>query len=92
MVPEGQRMKSISVAELHQRTDEWVRQVAQFGEIVIVDGGQAVARMQAVAPALEQGSFQDRRLLPEYVALASKPAAGTDVTVLISDDREQLGV
>jgi antitoxin (DNA-binding transcriptional repressor) of toxin-antitoxin stability system len=85
-------MKSISVAELHERTDEWVRQVAQFGEIVIVDGDQAVARMQAVTPVREQGLFRNRRLLPEFAALAAKPASGTDATELISDDRERPGL
>ena len=85
-------MKSISVAELHERTDEWVRQVARFGEIVIVDGDQAVARMQAVTSVPVQGLFRDRRLLPEFVALAAKTAAGTDVTELISDDREPPGL
>ncbi len=85
-------MKTISVAELHEHTDEWVRQVSQLGEIVITDGGQAVAKIQPVAISTELGSFRNRRLLPEFAALASKPAAGTDVTELISEDRERPGM
>jgi hypothetical protein len=48
--------------------------------------------MQAVTPAPEQGLFRNRRLLPEFAALAAKPAAGTDATELISDDRERPGL
>lgn len=68
------------------------KKVAHFREIVIVNGDQAVARLHAMQPASAQGSFASRRLLPEFVALALRPTVGTDVTDLISDDRDRPGL
>lgn len=38
-------MKTISIRELHEETDQWVRQAAQFGEILVTDSGKSVAKL-----------------------------------------------
>ncbi|MEO8497311.1 MAG: type II toxin-antitoxin system prevent-host-death family antitoxin [Planctomycetota bacterium] len=79
-------MTTITISQLHDHTEEWVRRAAQDGEIIVTDRGQVVAR---ILPSLQPHPmpFANRQLLPEFVAIQQELSGGTDSTTLISDDR-----
>ncbi len=83
-------MKTITIRELHAKTGEWVREAALHGQILVTDNGRAVAR---IVPETEEGSvpyFAARKPSAAFARLdaTGKTGQGTDVTQLISDDRE----
>jgi prevent-host-death family protein len=85
-------MKSISIRELHARTGKWVRQVADHGQVVITDNGQAVARMvpevkESKAPYFSQRRFINRKM-KLWIESGKLGRGGTDATAGISEDRE----
>jgi antitoxin (DNA-binding transcriptional repressor) of toxin-antitoxin stability system len=44
-------MKEISIQELHQDTNQWVKLAARKERIIIMDGGQPVAALIAFEPS-----------------------------------------
>lgn len=83
-------MKAITIRELHARTGQWVRQAAEYGEILVTDNGRAVAKLlPEKAPELSP-YFSRRRLSPRFERLAAsgKLGGGTDSTAGISAERE----
>ena len=81
-------MKTISIRELHEETDQWVRQ-AQFGEILVTDSGKSVAKLLPMNEPLRGLSFKDWQPSPEYAAIMLRPVGGTDSTQIISEDRDR---
>jgi prevent-host-death family protein len=83
-------MKTITIRELHAKTGEWVREAARYGQIRVTDNGRPVAR---ILPETEPGGapyFANRKPSAAFARLDSsgRTARGTDVTQLISDNRE----
>jgi len=86
-------MKTISIRQLHEKTGQYVRQVAEAGEIYVTDRGKTVAR---IVPQEDQPGvpyFARRKLTPAFRKLLAtgKLRGGTDSTRIISEDREDRG-
>lgn len=83
-------MKAISIHELHEHTEEWVRSAAQYGELSVTDEGRTVARIVPQEPEDETPFFARREMTPAFAALLKSGAlrGGTDSTRIISDDRD----
>jgi antitoxin (DNA-binding transcriptional repressor) of toxin-antitoxin stability system len=84
-------MKTVTIRELHSRTGQLVREAAQHGEIRVTDSGQVIAKIVPESEPAEVPYFARRKMSPAFRRLylnGRLGAAGTDVTQLISNDRE----
>ena len=82
-------MKTISIHELHEETDQCVRQAAQYGTILVTDSGKTVAKLLPMDESLPRSSVKDWQPSPEYAAIMHRPVGGTDSTQIISEDRNR---
>ena len=73
-------MTAISIRELHENTDLWVRKATEQEPIVPTDKGQAVAKIVPLPVAHAENPFRTRKLLPGFAELQAKLSAGTDST------------
>jgi prevent-host-death family protein len=85
-------MKTISIRELHARTGQWVRQVAEQGQILVTDNGRTVVRMvpenaPTTPPYFARRRFINRRM-KRLIETGALGRGGTDATKGISEDRE----
>ena len=81
-------MKTISIRELHEKTGEYVRKVAEAGEIYVTDHGKTVAKLVPHEAEREVPYFARRKLSAAFRRIMHKLQGGTDSTQLISEDRE----
>ena len=84
-------MKTITIRQLHERTGHWVRQAERHGEILVTDSGALVAKILPEIKPRKVPYFARRQMSPEFKKLwesGKLGAGGTDVTEMISDDRE----
>ena len=84
-------MKTISIRELHERTGEYVRGVAEAGEIYVTDHGKTVAKIVPQQEPSEVPYFSRRKLTPAFHKLmkSGKLRGGTDSTQIVSEDRDR---
>ncbi len=82
-------MKTISIHELHEETGEWVRQAAQYGEILVTDRGKTVAKLVPPDESPKWSSFKDWQPSPEFAAIMHRPVGGTESTQIISEERNR---
>lgn len=82
-------MKTISIHELHEETDQRVRQAAQYREIPVTDSGKSVAKLAPLNESPQRSSFKDWQPSPEIAAIMHRPVGGTDSTQTISEDRDR---
>jgi len=83
-------MKTITIRELHARTGWWVREVVQYGQIIVTDSGQPVARLIPEQQPVEVPYFARRKCSPKFKKLddSGKMGRGTDAAQAISEDRD----
>lgn len=84
-------MKTVSIRELHTRTGELVRSASRHGEIRVTDSGRVIAKIVPEVERAEIPYFARRKMSPAFRRLYQSGrlgAGGTDVTQLISEDRE----
>ncbi len=84
-------MKTVSIRELHSRTGQLVRAAARHGEIRVTDSGRVIAKIVPETEPAEVPYFARRKMSPVFRRLYENGrlgAGGTDVTQLISEDRE----
>ncbi len=84
-------MKTVSIRELHSRTGQLVRSAARHGEIRVTDSGRVIAKIVPEAQRAEVPYFARRKMSAAFRRLYRSGrlgAGGTDVTQLISEDRE----
>jgi antitoxin (DNA-binding transcriptional repressor) of toxin-antitoxin stability system len=81
-------MTAISIRELHENTDLWVRKATEQEPIVLTDGGQAVAKIVPVPVANAEHPLLARKLLPGFAELQVRLAGGTDSAQVISEMRD----
>ena len=81
-------MTSISIRELHEHTEDWVRRATEEEPIIVKDNGRPVARIVCIPAPPAESPFRNRRLLPGYEAIMHKRYAGKDTTEIISDMRD----
>lgn len=86
-------MKTVSIRELHERTGDYVRQVAKSGEIYVTDRGRTVARIVPEQQVPEEPYFARRKLTRAFRKLlaGNQLRGGTDSTQTISEEREERG-
>ena len=80
-------MTAISIRELHENTDAWVRKATEQEPVVLTENGQAVAKIVPVTVAKQENPFVTRKLLPGFAELQAKLSGGTDSTQIISEMR-----
>ena len=83
-------MRTVTLRELHAKTGELVREASRHGQILVTDNGRTIAK---IVPETEENAvpyFSRRKPSTAFSRLdkSGKPGRGTDVTQLISDDRE----
>ncbi len=81
-------MTAISISELHEHTDLWVRKASEQEPIVLTDKGLAVAKIVPMPGIKKENPFLTRKLLPGFAELQSKLHGGTDSTQIISEMRD----
>lgn len=81
-------MTAISIHELHEHTDLWVRKATDEDPIVVTDQGRTVAKIVPFPAAISGNPFLTRKLLPGFAELQSKLSGGTDSTQIISEMRD----
>jgi len=83
-------MKTVTIRELHAKTGKLVREASRHGQILVTDNGRTIAKI--VPEAHESGIpyFAKRQPSKSFSSLdkSGKTSRGTDVTQLISEDRE----
>jgi antitoxin (DNA-binding transcriptional repressor) of toxin-antitoxin stability system len=80
-------MAAISIHELHENTDLWVRKAVEE-PVILTDKGQAVAKIVAISAAQKGNPFLTGKLLPGFAELQAKLSGGTDSTQIISEMRD----
>ena len=83
-------MKTVSIRELHAKTGELVREASQHGHISVTDNGRTIAKIVPEADGTGVPYFAQRKPSTSFAKLdaSGKTGGGTDVTQLISEDRE----
>lgn len=84
-------MKTVTIRELHSRTGQVVRAAARHGEIRVTDSGRVIAKIVSEGEPAEVPYFARRKMSPGFRRVYRSGrlgARGTDVTLLISEDRE----
>jgi prevent-host-death family protein len=85
-------VKTISIRELHARTGQWVRQVAEQGQILVTDNGRTVVKMVPETVPITPPYFARRRFInrnmKRWIETGALGKGGTDVTKGISEDRK----
>ncbi len=84
-------MKTVNLEELDEKTSQWLRDTARYDQVVVTERGQAIAIIQPARLASPTRKFSERKLLPGFKALmeGGKLRGGTDITIIISEDRDR---
>jgi antitoxin (DNA-binding transcriptional repressor) of toxin-antitoxin stability system len=82
-------MKTITIRELHRNTGEWVRKAARFGEIHVSERGKTIAKIVPQPSQPEIPYFARRKLNPQFRRIMRRLRGGTDITQIISEDRDR---
>jgi len=83
-------MIAISILELHEHTELWVRKATEQEPIVVMDQGEVVAEIVAM-PAKPLSPTLTRKMLPGFAELQAGLRGGTDSTEIISEMRDGQG-
>lgn len=84
-------MKMISIRELHEETEAWVRRAEDHEQIIITDRGRSVASLAPYRRPAKANRFSDRKILSAYGKLMGRLSRGTDSGTLVSEDRDSAG-
>jgi prevent-host-death family protein len=83
-------MKTVSIRELHAKTGKLVRDASRHGHILVTDNGRTIAKIIPETNGAGVPYFAQRNASKAFSTLdaSGKTGRGTDVTQLISEDRE----
>jgi prevent-host-death family protein len=83
-------MKTVSIRELHAKTGKLVRDASRHGHILVTDNGRTIAKIIPESNGASVPYFAQRHASKAFSRLdaSGKTGGGTDVTQLISEDRE----
>jgi prevent-host-death family protein len=83
-------MKTVTLRELHAKTGKLVREASRHGQILVTDNGRTIAKIVPETEATAVPYFARRKTSTPFSRLddRGKTGRGTDVTQLISEDRE----
>ena len=79
-------MVKITIRELHMKTGEWVRKVADAGTVVVSDRGRPVAKLVGFTSNDQGTPFAQRELVKGFSAMRK---IRHDSGVYITEDRER---
>jgi antitoxin (DNA-binding transcriptional repressor) of toxin-antitoxin stability system len=84
-------MKTVSISELHARTGKWVRAACKHGRILVTYQGETIAKILPETEVSRSPYFSGRKASVAFSRLdrTGKTGRGTDVTKMISEDREE---
>ncbi|RBP42509.1 antitoxin Phd_YefM of type II toxin-antitoxin system [Roseimicrobium gellanilyticum] len=83
-------MVAISIHELHEHTDLWVRKAAAREDVLITDNGHAVAKIVPIPPEPNTSNpFLTRKVLPGFADLQASLSGGTDSSKAVSEMRDE---
>lgn len=83
-------MTAISIRELHAATGRWVRRAAIEGEVHVTERGRIVAKLVPVQAQPAVPFFARRKLTPAYRKQARFLTGGTDLTAIVSAERDRV--
>ena len=83
-------MKTVSIQELRDKTEELLREVSVHGEILVTHQGRTIAKISPEDDKAEMPYFARRKPSSAFLKLdeSGKTGRGIDVTVSISNERE----
>ena len=83
-------MKTVTIRELHAKTGELVRDASRHGQILVTDNGRTIAKILPETDGTGFPYFAQREPSRAFSRLdeSGKTGRGSDVTQLISEDRE----
>ena len=83
-------MKTVTIQELHAKTDELMREVSVHGKILVTDNGRTIARILLENDRTAKPYFARRKPSTAFRKLDKfgKTGRGTDATQSISNDRK----
>jgi prevent-host-death family protein len=83
-------MKTVTLRELHAKTGQLVREASRHGHILVTDNGRTIAKIVPETEGIPVPYFGRRKPSTAFSRLdeSGKTGRGTDVTQLISDDRD----
>ena len=81
---QNKTMKEITVQQLHEETERWVKQAADNGGILITEEGKPVAKLETVAVAKKGKPLPDRE-----EKIRRRPYNPVDSAAYISEDRDR---
>ena len=81
-------MTAISIDELHEHTERWVRKAAEQGAILLTDNGRTVAKIVPVLGTSIGNPFLTRTLVPGFANLQETLVGGTDSAAIVSEMRD----
>ncbi len=84
-------MKTVHLEELDEKTSQWLRDAAQYDQVVVTEHGQPIATIQAAKSAPPTRKFSERKLLSGFKSLmeSGRLRGGTDSTIIVSEDRDR---
>jgi antitoxin (DNA-binding transcriptional repressor) of toxin-antitoxin stability system len=78
-------VKEITVQQLHEETERWIREAADNGGIAITDHNRAVATLSAAVPIKRTEWLRHR--LDSLAALPSLAGDSADLIALLREER-----
>lgn len=85
-------MGTVTINELHERTEELLSGLPAQQSLMIYDDGRPVAVLQSLLPTprpSDHNAFRHRKLLPGMEELMNRPLGGIPVDQIISEDRDR---
>jgi antitoxin (DNA-binding transcriptional repressor) of toxin-antitoxin stability system len=82
-------MRRISIRDLHDETEKWVREAARVDELVVTDRGNPIATIVPYREPPSGNPFKTRKLRPGYAALLGRLRGGTDSSTIVSEGRDR---
>jgi len=81
-------MRTISIRELHQATGRWVRR-ASSSEVYVTERGRVLAKIVPARPLPTKPFFANPKFTRAFLAQRKHLRGGTDLTKLISEERDR---
>jgi len=81
-------MRTITIRELHEQTGRWVRE-ASSGEVHVTERGQLIAKIVPASPPAAKPYFANPRYTRAFLRHRKALRGGSDMTSIISRDRDR---
>jgi len=82
-------MRKISIRDLHDETEKWVREAARADQLVVTERGRPIATIIPYREPPSGNPFKMRKLRPGYAELLGRLRGGTDSAAIVSEGRDR---